>query len=73
MKFYATGLEWENRHKHEARLYGHCARCGRRGLKRSMYTLFIRLAYRDGNPKTLTHLCEDCLPDVMDFLAVSLP
>lgn len=74
MSFYPSGQQWKDRHKLEARLYGQCAMCGREKLKRLMYTVFIRKPQPgDSNPKTLTHLCRECMPALLDFLAVSEP
>lgn len=73
MSFYPSGQQWKDRHKLEARLYGQCAKCGREALKRSMYAVFIRKPHRDSNPKTLTHLCSNCWPEMLDFLDVPEP
>lgn len=51
---------------------GTCARCGREGLKRNMVTLSVRVG-KAGSFKKLCHLCPDCLPQLLDFLAVSIP
>lgn len=69
---YPQGTEWKERHKHEARLFGVCAKCGRENLKRAMYTLYVAPPNRD-NHKRLAHVCEVCLPALLDFLEVSIP
>lgn len=51
---------------------GCCALCGREGLKRNMITLNIK-ANRAERFLKLCHLCPDCLPKLLDFLAVSMP
>lgn len=51
---------------------GTCARCGREGLKRNMTTLNIKVN-RAGRFLKLCHLCPRCLPELLDFLAVSMP
>ena len=50
---------------------GICAKCGREKLKRNMATLLIRTGSM--NPRTLCHICHDCLPILLDDLEVSMP
>ena len=50
---------------------GVCAKCGRQKLKKSMATLYVK--EWPFNPQTLCHVCEDCLPGLLDFLDVSMP
>ena len=54
------------------RFIGTCAKCGREGLKQKMATVLIR---KNGHSsvKTLCHLCPNCLPRLLDELAVSMP
>lgn len=59
---------WRGYEKH----VGICAKCGREGLKRNMATLMIRANGRC-NPRTVAHLCPDCLPILLDELEVSMP
>ena len=51
---------------------GTCALCSREGLKRNMTTLNVKVN-RAGRFLKLCHLCLDCLPQLLDFLAVSMP
>lgn len=50
-----------------------CAKCGREGLKRNMYTLSIRAPRNYASPRTLCHICPNCLPALLDDLEVSMP
>lgn len=52
---------------------GQCAKCGREGLKRNMYTLSIRTPRNYAAPRTLCHICPSCLPALLDELEVSMP
>lgn len=52
---------------------GNCAKCGRDGLKRNMYTLSIRAPRNYAAPRTLCHICSRCLPTLLDELEVSMP
>ena len=71
MRNYATGQEWGNRHNHEDRLHAACAKCGCRKPKRQMFTIYT-IRPRCGTPKMLTHVCADCMTDVLDMLGVSI-
>lgn len=40
------------------RYFTACACCGKEMLKKQMVTILVKRGY--SNPKTITHLCEDC-------------
>ena len=49
-----------------------CPLCGREGMKQNMFTMSVKKR-RDGIFRTLCHICPDCMPKLLDFLAVSMP
>lgn len=49
-----------------------CAKCGNEGLKRNMTGLYVKPDVYDP-PKILCHICERCLPVLLDELEVSMP
>lgn len=57
--------------KHE-RLYGQCTRCGREYRKLAMYAVYIKPPH-SANLKVLTHLCENCMADALEWLGTSEP
>ena len=49
-----------------------CAKCGNEGMKRNMTGLYVKSDVYDA-PKILCHLCDRCLPVLLDELEVSMP
>lgn len=49
-----------------------CAKCGNEGMKRSMTALYVKTGVYDP-PRILCHICERCLPALLDELEVSMP
>lgn len=49
-----------------------CAKCSREGLKRNMNAIYIK-ARSQSQVKVLCHLCDRCLPVLLDELEVSMP
>ena len=49
-----------------------CAKCGRDGLKKKMYSLYVK---KDSySPvRILCHICPDCMPKLLDELEVTMP
>lgn len=45
-----------------------CAGCGKEMLKKRMVTMLIKRGY--SNPKTVTHLCEDCFISFLDAYGI---
>lgn len=55
-----------------AKWVGHCAKCGRDGLKKNMVTLSVR----DGGKaqqRVLCNLCPNCMAALLDELGVGMP
>ena len=52
--------------------YGVCAKCGKEMLKRNMTALMVKESSYV-NPALLCHVCQDCLPELLDLLDVSMP
>ena len=51
---------------------GVCARCGREALKKRMISVYLKNGSY-GQVRIACHLCQQCAPDVMDYLAISMP
>lgn len=54
------------------RYYGTCAKCGKEQMKKYMVSLYVK----DGSysqMKILCHICQRCLPALLDELEVSMP
>lgn len=51
---------------------GFCAKCGKEGMKKSMTALYMKTDTYDP-PRILCHLCDRCLPELLDELEVSMP
>lgn len=49
-----------------------CAGCSREGLKRNMHAIYIK-AKGDMQVKVLCHICDRCLPQLMDKMEISMP
>ena len=49
-----------------------CAKCGREGMKKRMFALYIK---RGGyaTMRVLCHICPNCMPALLDELEVSMP
>lgn len=47
---------------------GSCAKCGRKMQKKQMLTVFVKKW--PNRMKTVGHVCENCLPELLDYLAV---
>lgn len=47
-----------------------CPLCGEEFLKKHMEVLYIKHGAYD-NPRVLCHICQDCLPKVLEELGVS--
>jgi len=54
------------------RYFGICAKCGKEREKRVMAQLYIKAdSYRP--MRVLCHICQRCLPELLDELEVSMP
>lgn len=49
-----------------------CAKCGKEHMKRNMTGLYVKTSVYDP-PRILCHLCDRCLPVLLDELEVSMP
>ena len=53
-----------------SRFCSQCAICGRDFMKRNMTAIYTKDGY--ASVKVLCHVCQNCLPKLLDFLAVSM-
>ena len=51
---------------------GECAKCGREMRKMRMVALYMKESSYV-NPAKLCHVCQDCLPDLLDYLGAEMP
>lgn len=51
--------------------FGVCAKCGKEQAKKRMTAIYIKSS--TSNPKILCHICGNCLPALLDYLAVGAP
>ena len=58
--------------EYHPRYYANCARCGERKYKKRMTALYVK---EDSySPvRILCHICPNCLPALLDYLAVGMP
>ena len=49
-----------------------CAKCGREGLKGKMNSIYIK-ADKYSPMRILCHICQRCIPALLDELEVSMP
>lgn len=54
------------------KLVAACAKCGREGMKKRMYALYVKEGGYS-NLRVLCHICPDCMPVLLDELEVSMP
>lgn len=55
-----------------SRYFAVCPMCGREGRKKDMITLLARQGSYD-MPRTLCHMCQGCMTQLLDELEVSMP
>ena len=72
MAHYIQSSAWKSCHAHEPRLYGSCPLCGKRVLKRGVYTLYVRRPYGEA-ARTWCHVCEDCIAELADRTETPIP
>lgn len=73
----ADGSNWrlepsEQRNCYAPKFFAVCPRCGREGRKKDMITLLARQGSYD-MPRTLCHMCQGCMTQLLDELEVSMP
>lgn len=49
-----------------------CAKCGREGMKKKMYALYLKQGGYS-TMRILCHICPNCMPALLDELEVSMP
>lgn len=49
-----------------------CAKCGRDGMKKKMYALYLKPG-GTGTARVLCHICPRCMPVLLEELEVSMP
>lgn len=64
--------QWWTPSRKADRYYGFCAKCGKEDEKRFMTSIYVK----DGGyapMRILCHICERCLPVLLDTLEVTMP